>query len=101
MKLVRAIVRSLAPRAFGTQDDQPFPRNASTCRVERSRDISNYTVKNRLRLTRSLPAHSAYGLPVYVVACQATPFLDCAWNDKSAVVCALRTARAAQSSLRL
>jgi len=33
-------------------------------------------------LTRSLPAHSAYGLPVYVAASQATPFLGFARNDK-------------------
>ena len=37
---------------------------------------------NSQRLTRSLPTHSADGLPVYVAASPATPFLDFARNDK-------------------
>jgi hypothetical protein len=33
---------------------------------------------NGKRLTRSLPAHSASGLPVHVAASQLAPFLDSA-----------------------
>jgi hypothetical protein len=35
---------------------------------------------NSERLTRSLPAHSAFGLPVYVTASQAAPFLGSSWT---------------------
>ena len=44
--------------------------------AETSLAIVRGAIANSQRLTRSLPAHSAYGLPVYVAASQAAPFLD-------------------------
>src|SRR5207248_2426906 len=53
--------------------------------AETSLAIVRGAIANSQRLTRSLPAHSAYGLPVYGAASQAAPFLGFARNDKAVV----------------
>ena len=55
---------------------------------------------NSQRLTRSLPAHSTDGLPVYLAASPATPFLGFARNDKPSPYYILNFRSAAETAGR-
>src|SRR5712691_9417683 len=54
-------------------------RYASPARTETSLDVSE-----KRSIDSFAPAHSAFGLPVYVARVPAAPFLDSARNDKEA-----------------